>query len=288
MKNNEKKSELLNLLIVYAIDLIIMLTLSVVFTQVDVALPMMAKSALIYLLLFVPVIVYAVKKGDFTAAAFGLRKIKVSTFFFAILCTIVSCPMAFFANALSQLFVPNVMIQKVDTLVEGSVILSYISVAVLAPVCEEIVCRGFFQNRLKNTLPFMGSAIVSGIMFGALHLNLNQFCYAFVLGVIFAYINRASGSIFTSMIMHFLFNSVNVGILILANMAAKSVGADLGEMAESSRADSQVMLFVVVFYGVLAFISFFLTRKVIRAIAKREGNLEIDAEEIGNAVAQKA
>ncbi|MDC7278984.1 CPBP family intramembrane metalloprotease [Butyrivibrio fibrisolvens] len=272
MDKTENKSELIKLIIVYAVDLAIMIGLSYALPNLAPNMPIIAKAALIYILLLVPVIVYAIKKGDCTAEAFGFRKIKVSTFFFTILLSIVSAPMYMFANVLSQLVVPNVLIQNMDNLMGDSMGASFIAMAVFAPIAEEIICRGFFTNRLKKTVPFAAAAVISAVMFGLLHLNINQFCYTLVLGIIFAYVNKASGSIFTSIIMHFLVNASNIGIVLLAQKTLQNMGMDLAETAETSRQNAGAMIFAVVFYGILAIISFFLSRKVIRAIAKREGN----------------
>lgn len=279
MNKIESRTELIKLIIVYVIDLGIMIALSAIFTRVGGTLPLIVKSLIIYALLLVPIIVFTVKKGQFTAEHFGFKRIKVSTIFLTVLLTLVSSPMYMFANVLSQLVVPNVIIQGMDNLIGDSVGLSFVAMAVLAPVCEEIICRGFFQNRLKNILPFAVSAVISGFMFGVLHLNLNQFCYAMVLGVVFAYANRASGSIFTSMIMHFLINATNIGIILLVKAALETVNMDLAEVAETSRTNQSSMLTSIVVVGVLAVISFFLTRLVLRAIAKRENTLE-DVEEL--------
>lgn len=275
MNKIENKGELIKIIIVYAIDLAIMVALSVIFTRTGVQLPLLAKSLIIYALLLAPVIVYALVKGQCTTDYFGFKKIKVSTILFTVLLTLVSSPMYMFANILSQLVVPNVIIQEMDNLMGDSVALSYLAMAVLAPVFEEIICRGFFQNRLKELVPFAVSAVISGIMFGVLHMNINQFCYATVLGVVFAYVNRASGSTFTSMIMHFLINSTNVGIILLTQAALASIGMDLAEVAETSRGNQSSMLTSLIVMGVLAVISFFLSRKIIRAIAKREGTVEV-------------
>ena len=111
-------------------------------------------------------------------------------------------------------------------------------------------------------------------MFGALHLNINQFCYATVLGLIFAYTNRASGSVFTSMIMHIVFNGYNMALLFMLNWAMEQVGMDFAETAEVGRANTSSMITSAVVTGVLAVGSFFLTRLILKSIAKREGTIE--------------
>lgn len=279
MERVENRKELIRLIIVYAIELLIMICLGTATTKLaetGVNIPMILKSIFIYGLLLIPVIVYTKKKGESFFEVCRFKKIKVSTFFLTVLLTLVSAPMYIFANILSQFFVPNVLVQSLnDDMMDGTAGFTLLAIAVLAPVCEEIICRGFFQNRLKEVLPFFASALVSGIMFGALHLNLNQFCYALVLGVIFAYVNRASGSIITSMIMHFLVNAGNMLILISAQKLLSSMGGDLGETAEMYRADQSLMASSAAFYGVLAVIAFFLSRLIIKAIAKREQTEEI-------------
>lgn len=277
MIKNENKKELIKLIIVYAIVLGLMLGMAFVSSLIGEKIPMIALYIILYALLMLPVIVYAKMTGTLTAADFGFKKIKVSTFFFTVLLTIVSMPMYMFANVLSQLFVPNTIVQSMDTLFTTNAGSSLFMAVILAPLCEEFICRGFFQNRLKKVVPFFASAVISGLMFGMLHLNLNQFCYALVLGVVFAYANRASGSIFTSMLMHFLINSGNMLFLLVMQAAYASMNTSIGEAAETYRADKSAMLASVIFYGVLAVASFFLTRLVIRAIAKREGNLEVEA-----------
>lgn len=271
----ENKVELIKIIIVYAITIALMLALSFVSAVANLDMPTILRSTIIYICIFIPVIVYSVKKGEFTTAAFGFKRIKISTIFLTILLAIVCSPMYMFANVLSQLVVPNVLVQNLDNIIGNNAGASFIAVALMAPICEEIICRGFFHNRLSKVLPFGVAAVVSGIMFGLLHLNLNQFCYALVLGVVFAYVNRASGSIFTSMIIHMAINGSNMLLLIVANMAAKSIDMDIAEVAESQRNNPSMMLPIAVVYGVLAVISFFLTRLVINKIAKNEGTMEI-------------
>ena len=51
--------------------------------------------------------------------------------------------------------------------------------------------------------------LMSALMFAMLHMNLQQALYAFLLGVIFAFMVQRTGSIFASMLPHFLINALN-------------------------------------------------------------------------------
>ena len=70
-----------------------------------------------------------------------------------------------------------------------------------APVCEELICRKMLVTR---TLKYgEGVAILlSGLVFGLIHGNLNQFAYAFGLGVFFAYIFVKTGDIRITIGLH--------------------------------------------------------------------------------------
>ena len=277
MMTNENKLETAKILILFLVEVAIELLLGFIFDKMEnagIVIPTYLHVFILDICLLIPVFAYTIKKGDSIVEAFEFKKIKVSTFFFTILLVIVSQPMIMLANILSQFFVPNVMVQAVDQFATESVGLTLVATVISAPITEEIVCRGFFTNRLKKVFPFAVAAIGSGLMFGIIHLNLNQFCYATVLGIIFAYVNRASGSIFTSIEMHMVFNGLNMCLLFLMNAAMKAAGMDFAEAAEQSRAASSTLPTTAIVLAILSIPSFFLARLVIRAIAKREGNLE--------------
>lgn len=236
-----------------------------------ITVPFIFYSLALYIPMIAIAFLYVSNKGDNLWKECGFNKIKTSTVFLTILLAVVSYPMVMFTNVFSQFFVKNTMAQATDDLVGNTPVLYIIAIALLAPVCEEILLRGFFHNRLKKLVPFTAAAILSGFWFGVFHLNLNQFCYAWLLGVVFAYVNRASGSIYTSMIMHVVINSFGGIMLYFQNIYYKSQGKDFAEVAESARSDSKQMIAMLVVTGIMSVGSFFLTRLIIKAIAKREG-----------------
>jgi len=278
MEKTFDKIELVKLVLVFILEIVIALAvgtlLNVIGNVAGISVPTYMHVLALDICLLIPVFAYTIKKGDSIVDAFGFKGIKVATFFQTILLVIVVSPMAMFANVLSQFFVPNTMVQGVDQFASESVGLTLVATVLCAPVVEEIVCRGFFTNRINKTMSFTAAAIISALMFGVLHMNINQFCYATVLGLIFAYTNRASGSIFTSMIMHIVFNGYNMALLFMMNWAMEQVGMDFAEAAEAERANTSSMISTAVVLGVLAVGSFFLTRLILKSIAKREGTIE--------------
>ena len=78
--------------------------------------------------------------------------------------------------------------------------------AILPGFCEEFLHRGimlFTNKKVKNPRYCL---IISSILFGLMHLNINQFFYAAILGGLMGYVALCADSIFPSMIIHFMNN----------------------------------------------------------------------------------
>lgn len=88
-----------------------------------------------------------------------------------------------------------------------------------APIFEELFFRKFLVDRTAQYGEGV-SVVISGLMFGMFHGNLNQFPYAFALGAFFAYIYIRTGKIGYTILMHAVINFVGsiVGSLILKNI----------------------------------------------------------------------
>ena len=80
---------------------------------------------------------------------------------------------------------------------------------ILPGICEEFLHRGimlFAGKKCGNTRYVL---ITSSILFGLMHLNINQFFYATILGFLMGYVAIVSDSIYPSIIIHFLNNFLN-------------------------------------------------------------------------------
>lgn len=81
--------------------------------------------------------------------------------------------------------------------------------AVLPAICEETTHRGLL---LKNysSLGFKKAILISGLLFGLTHLNIEQFFYATLIGFLLGIITVLCGNIFPAIIIHFINNAINV------------------------------------------------------------------------------
>ncbi|WP_024864420.1 CPBP family intramembrane glutamic endopeptidase [Butyrivibrio sp. FCS014] len=266
--------EVIGIIVVFILMLLLNILVSTVLVLAEVEVPLVIFGTITEVVVVLPAIIYTRMKKERVIESFGFRKIKLSTIPWTVLLTIVSAPLLWCANSLSQVFVPNTVVAASDQFTSGSLLASYIVVAIVAPVCEESAMRGFCFNRFRRVTSLAVAAAVSGIMFGILHLNINQMCYAIVLGVIFALANFASGSIWTSIIMHFIFNSFGFLALAAAQAAAELSGTDIAQQAEVARTESNVMLIAGLVLLVISVGLSFIIRKVLRRIAMNENNQE--------------
>lgn len=93
-------------------------------------------------------------------------------------------------------------------------ILYVVAIAVTPAFAEEFAFRGILMGSLRK----YGNSfaiIVSAVMFGAMHGNIIQIPFAFILGLIFAYIDCKANSIIPSIIIHFINNFYSVIMDIL-------------------------------------------------------------------------
>jgi membrane protease YdiL (CAAX protease family) len=98
------------------------------------------------------------------------------------------------------------------------------ALAMIGPVMEEIIFRGFLFNVLNSsvtkklgsgTLTTMVAVVGSAFVFGAMHMNLPALPFYMVLGAVYAEAYRRSGTLVVPIVAHVLNNSMIVIALIL-------------------------------------------------------------------------
>jgi membrane protease YdiL (CAAX protease family) len=89
----------------------------------------------------------------------------------------------------------------------GSKILLFVTIAILAPIGEEMVFRGMLQKSLANVFPPYVAIVIAGLIFAAIHLQPYAILPLFVLGAGFGFLYHITGSLRICIIMHMLNNS---------------------------------------------------------------------------------
>ena len=94
------------------------------------------------------------------------------------------------------------------------IVLYIISTAIVPAFAEEFAFRGIFMGNLRKFGDTF-AIITSAIVFGAMHGNIAQIPFAFILGLVFAYVDCKTNSIIPSIIIHFINNFYAVMLDIL-------------------------------------------------------------------------
>lgn len=89
-----------------------------------------------------------------------------------------------------------------DTLSTGNPIIGFISVAIFAPVVEEVFCRGLIYTRLKQGMPKVVAAVISALMFGVMHGEIIWILYAFVVGLMLVWVFEKTNSLLACILVH--------------------------------------------------------------------------------------
>ena len=109
-----------------------------------------------------------------------LRLIGMPTILWTMLLSLLLLPVMALLNLLTQFLVPNAAAAMLGASTSLPLWVSLLYFAVLPPVVEEFIFRGVLFQYFRPC-GLWKTALLTGLMFGLAHLNLNQFLYAFVI-----------------------------------------------------------------------------------------------------------
>ena len=90
-----------------------------------------------------------------------------------------------------------------------SIILIFLQVAILPAIFEELFVRKGIIGMLRKKGTIF-AVIVSSLIFATIHMNLSQFIFAFLVGILFAIIRLKTNRMYPTMILHFINNGFAV------------------------------------------------------------------------------
>ncbi|MGN0961070.1 MAG: lysostaphin resistance A-like protein [Christensenellales bacterium] len=154
-------------------------------------------------------------------------------------------------------------------------------VALLPAIGEEFLHRGIVLQGIKH-MGFKKAIVISSLLFGLIHFNIQQVSYAFVIGLILGLVAVVSKNIYPAMIIHF----VNNGIATYIDFASER-GWVFGDVLDKTQSllvsGNSVVIFIIsclVMLLVVALLCFFvwllykqsIIRKVNKALDKAYSN----------------
>lgn len=106
----------------------------------------------------------------------------------------------------SELLEPDAQVDENSTL---AVVMFGVLAIGFAPVVEEFLFRGFLFRGLVPKAGIFGAALVTGILFGALHGQVGLLIPFSLVGMILAWSYWTAGSLWIPIATHFMFNTIN-------------------------------------------------------------------------------
>ncbi len=311
MEQTQEKNQVNIVNIVFLITIAISIIagfLPLKFLEGNIALQLLFSQGI----LVIPALVYMIKYKKSYRETVRFHKMKVGDIFLCILFGILIQPLLTFLNALSLVFTTNSVNTVMFEISEQIPFFAGVILIAFVPcVLEETVYRGVFYNEYRKVDPWK-AVLLSGALFGLMHGNLNQFVYATVMGILFALLIEATGSILSTMLIHFCVNAWSVvTIYTLPKMydmlkeiygiykehgyedLAKELEFLIGDfsltasewirqMMQTSETVELTIGSVVYVYGMQAVAMSFLAYLVYKKLAKRNGNWERICEFFGN------
>ncbi len=203
------------------------------------------------ILLSLPILFYILIKRIKPNEWIPFRRISLSIVFMSALLGFLLLPLTTFINLFSLFFSTNYVSESSAQMLNNPLWLNLLVIAVIPAVVEELIYRGVVYHAYREKGVIM-AILASGIVFGIMHRNLNQFCYALVLGCIFGILVEITGSIFASMVAHFVINGWNV-LLMAVQKPLQAAAGSTG--VSQTQIPHEMLLMAVGVYGVFALIA---------------------------------
>ena len=194
------------------------------------------------------------------------NKIRPSTMVYILFYVWLTMPLTTVINSASMFFTDNTIAGMTDMILSVPFPLMLFIMAVMPATIEELVFRGIAYNGYRKAGTKFMAVMLSALMFGLMHGNLNQALYAFVLGIFLALLVEATGSLFSSMLFHFIYNAQSCCMMFALEAMQPGYYSDAANMTMG--ADQLYMVLSV--YLVIAAVTTPLAICMLYKIAKNE------------------
>lgn len=122
--------------------------------------------------------------------------------------------------------------QQVSQIIySGGLFMEIVSAVIAAPILEELLFRGMIYARLRDLCGAKWAIVISAAFFGIFHGNLVQFVYAFIIGLMLAYVYEKLKTIWAPIVFHVGANLISVLITELMPQSFSNVFLILTAMA---------------------------------------------------------
>jgi len=118
-------------------------------------------------------------------------------------------PMVHMTSRLFSFVFHPMVIQAMVEMAAAPLWASLLVIGIFPSLFEEFLFRGAIYKEYEP-VSIRTRAVMTGLFFGIMHLNFHQSLYAFLFGILYAYILYYTRSILAPMLLHFVNNSLSV------------------------------------------------------------------------------
>lgn len=128
-----------------------------------------------------------------------------------------------------------------EVMTSETAILTFITVAILPPVCEEALQRGVALSYFRSLKHDWVIVLIIGIFFGILHLDPVRFGTTALLGAALAYVVVKRNNMVLAMIIHFINNAFSTSMVLFSSATEQVESVETTE-AVQTLAESGLMV----------------------------------------------
>lgn len=100
--------------------------------------------------------------------------------------------------------------QVAEALYGGNLFIEFLAIVIAAPLVEELLFRGIVYKRIREIAGVRMAILLSALYFGVYHMNVVQGIYAFLLGILLAWIGEKYQSLGAPILFHAAANFLSV------------------------------------------------------------------------------
>lgn len=157
----------------------------------------------------IPIILYMVIKKVSFKELIPLNPLSLKNFFLIVFIGFAIQPFLQLIGSITNLFHKDEISEVIYTFASLSYPKALFVTAIVPAITEELAFRGVILTGYKKTSLLTG-VLMSSFYFGVMHLTITQLFYAIVAGILFAFLVKVTKSIYSSILIHFIFNGTQV------------------------------------------------------------------------------
>ncbi len=97
-----------------------------------------------------------------------------------------------------------------EAIYQGNILFEIIGIAVVPALIEELIYRGVVYKGFRQFFAPLWANLFSALVFGVMHMNVVQFVYALILGILFAWVYERYKNLWAPILMHMSANIFSI------------------------------------------------------------------------------